>query len=174
MEYRVMTEDELKRVTELDRREIIDAVYYYRNGSLDLVKEHWDVPEWSFREKKQKIESLREVYNRGGTIFGAFDESRLVGVIALDIEYIGRNKDQLNLPGLWVSRKYRKMGIGKALVELVVQRAREIGAKKLYVSATPSRNTVDFYMKREFRLAQEINQKLFELEPEDIHMELEL
>ena len=66
------------------------------------------------------------------------------------------------------------MGVGKTLVGLVIQKAREIGVKKLYVSATPSQNTVEFYLKRGFKLAQEVNQKLLELEPEDIHMELEL
>ncbi|MFQ5976849.1 MAG: GNAT family N-acetyltransferase [Candidatus Heimdallarchaeota archaeon] len=174
MQYHLMTKDELKRVAELDRREVIDAVYYYRDGALDLVPEHWDVPEWSSKEKQQKIEVLREIHNRNGTIFGAFDESSVAGVIALDSEYIGRNNDQLNLAELFVSKQYRKMGVGKALVALVTQKAREMGVKKLYVSATPSQNTVDFYMKRGFRLAQEVNPKLFELEPEDIHLELEL
>ncbi|MFX0114488.1 MAG: GNAT family N-acetyltransferase [Candidatus Hodarchaeota archaeon] len=174
MEYRVMIKEELKRVAELDRREKIEAVYYYRDGCLDLVSEHWGVPEWSSREKQQKINSLHELHDRGGTIIGAFDESRVVGVIALDNKYIGRSNDQLNLPGLWVSKEYRKRGVGKTLVELVMQKAREIGAKRLYVSATPSENTVNFYLKRGFRLAHEINQRLFELEPEDIHMELEL
>lgn len=92
----------------------------------------------------------------------------------MDNEFIGRNKDQLNLTGLWVSKQYRKMGIGKALVELVKNKAREMGARKLYVSATPSQNTVKFYMNRGFRLAKEINEKLFELEPEDIHMTFSL
>ncbi|MHA2233691.1 MAG: GNAT family N-acetyltransferase [Candidatus Hodarchaeales archaeon] len=174
MQYRLMTKDDLKRVAELDRREVIDAVYYYRDGALDLVQEHWDVPEWSSREKQQKIDVLREIHKRGGIIFGAFDESNVAGVIALDSEYIGWNNDQLNLAELFVSKGYRKMGVGKRLVALVKQKAREIGAKKLYVSATPSQNTVHFYLKRGFRLAQEVNPKLFELEPEDIHMELEL
>lgn len=174
MQYHMMTKDELKRVAELDRREVIEAVYHYRDGALDLVKEHWDVPEWSSRDKQQKIEWLREMHNRGGTIFGAFDESKVVGLIALDNEYIGRNNDQFNLAELHVSKQYRKMGVATALVELVKQKAREMGVKKLYVSATPSQNTVHFYMKRGFRLAQEVNQKLLELEPEDIHMELDL
>ena len=122
-------------------------------------------------QKLHHISSLQDIYDRGGTIFGAFNGSKIVGVIALDNEFIGMNKNQLNLAGLWVENQYRKMGVGKALVELVKNKAREMGAKKLYVSATPSRNTVKFYMNRDFRLAKEINEKLFELEPEDIHME---
>lgn len=171
MEYRLMIKDEIKRVAEIDRGEIIEYIYYFKNGNLELEKEFWNVKKWNSEQRQHHISSLQVIYDRGGTIFGAFNDSKIIGVIALDNEFFGTNKDQLNLAGLWVSKQYRKMGIGKTLVELVKNKAREIGAKKLYVSATPSQNTVKFYMNRDFRLAKEINEKLFELEPEDIHME---
>jgi N-acetylglutamate synthase-like GNAT family acetyltransferase len=53
-------------------------------------------------------------------------------------------------------------------------KARDLGAKKLYVSATPSLNTITFYQNRGFKLTKDVNQELFEKEPEDIHMELTL
>ena len=171
MKYRLMIQDEIKRVAEIDRSEVIDYIYHFKNGNLKLEKEFWNVKKWNSEQKLHHISSLQDIYDRGGTIFGAFDDSKIIGVIALDNKFIGRNKDQLNLAGLWVSKRYRKMGIGKALIELVKNKAREIGAEKLYVSATPSQNTIKFYMNRGFRLVKEINEKLFELEPEDIHME---
>jgi hypothetical protein len=48
------------------------------------------------------------------------------------------------------------------------------GARKLYVSATPSVSAVGFYRNRGFELAEEVNKELFELEPEDIHMIMKL
>ena len=47
-------------------------------------------------------------------------------------------------------------------------------AKHLYVSATPSENTVNFYMGLKFKLAKKVEPELFEREPEDIHLELKL
>ena len=47
-------------------------------------------------------------------------------------------------------------------------------AKKLYISATPSKHTVDFYMSLGCKSASEINPELFELEPEDIHLDLRI
>ena len=55
-----------------------------------------------------------------------------------------------------------------------IARARALGARRLYVSATPSENTVGFYLRRGCRLAAEIDEALFALEPEDNHLELDL
>ena len=52
------------------------------------------------------------------------------------------------------------------------ERAKELGANKLYISATPSKNTVDFYMHLGCKLAAEINSELYQLEPDDIHLEM--
>ena len=72
---------------------------------------------------------------------------------------------------LHVSNSFRKQGLGKKLFLLAAEKAYGLGAKKLYVSATPSENTVNFYLRLGCVLATEIDQELFELEPEDIHLE---
>jgi hypothetical protein len=41
----------------------------------------------------------------------------------------------------------------------------------LYVSATPTRGTVDFYVSQGFTPLATPDERLFALEPEDIHME---
>ncbi len=174
MEYRLLKKEEIQRVSEIDRTEIIESIYYYKDGKLELVKEFYEITKWSPEQEQIHISSLTDIYYRGGFIYGAFDESNIAGIISLDNEFIGRNKDQLNLAGLWVSKHHRKMGVGKTLVELVKEKAKEMGAKKLYVSATPSENTVQFYMNRGFDLVKEVIKKLYELEPEDIHMECKL
>ena len=53
----------------------------------------------------------------------------------------------------------------------VLEKAKELGAKKLYISATPSENTVNYYSRLGCALATEIDSELFALEPEDIHLE---
>ena len=85
--------------------------------------------------------------------------------------FIGSRGDQLQLKFLHVGRPYRRTGLGRTLFERAAQRAREMGAKKLYISATPSENTIGFYMRLGCTLASEIDAELFALEPEDIHLE---
>ncbi len=169
-----MNKDELHRVAELDRREVIEYVYNLRNNKLELEKANWIVPEWSDVQKSKFHQYLLGILQRDGFIIGAFDDTNIAGIIALDCEFFGRDMEHFNLSGLWVSQPYRNQGVGKHLVSLVKQKAKKLGAKFLYVSATKSKKTVEFYMSCEFQLAEVIDQRLFELEPEDIHMECKL
>ena len=173
MLYRELKKNEFDKFNEINRAETINQIYYYRKGKLELRNEIHEVPDLSSDQKQEFINSFHELHNNGGFLYAAFEDSKLVGMGTLDIRSIGSNKDQINLKGLWVSQRYRKRGVAKTLIEMVKQKANELGVRKLYVSATPSRNTVDFYLKRGFILAKELDKQLFELEPEDIHMELE-
>jgi hypothetical protein len=61
-------------------------------------------------------------------------------------------------------------GETRTLFETAVARARELGARQLYVSATPSENTVRFYLRLGCRVTDDVDATLFNLEPEDIHL----
>ena len=98
----------------------------------------------------------------------------MIAVSALESAFIGRNQDQLQLYFHHVDSRYRHKGIGGELLIKVIAKAKKFGAKKLYISATPSKNTIDFYMHMGCRLTPDINSTLYRLEPEDIHLELEL
>jgi predicted N-acetyltransferase YhbS len=120
------------------------------------------------------ITNLYTLYDKSGTFYGAFDGDQLVGIFALDSEFIGKKKDTLLLDFLHVDRKYRKKNIGKSLLDIAAKKAKDFGPKKLYISATPSKNTIDFYFHIGCKLTAELNNDLYELEPEDIHLQLDL
>ncbi|WP_432405222.1 GNAT family N-acetyltransferase [Wukongibacter sp. M2B1] len=174
MDYRILLRNEIESLRDIDRSERIEKSYYLEDEKLKIKDNYYNVRGWHPKELEYLISRLYDLYDRGGIIYGGFDSSHIVGMIALDSELIGKNKDQLKLDILYISSKYRKKGIGRKLVECVIDRAKETSATKLYVSATPTQGTVDFYMRIGFDLASEINEKLFQLEPEDIHLELEI
>jgi len=172
MQYRVLSRAAIGKLAQLDRAETIARVYYVRDGALVLEKEHWDVPDWSPSEKQRRIAGLQADYDRGATFFGAFDGPTLAGMSVLDHHPLRSGAGRLNLIGLWVSRPYRGQGIGKTLFRRAAHAARERGAKRLYVSATPSERTVRFYIARGCQLAAPVDPQLFKKEPKDIHLEL--
>ena len=88
----------------------------------------------------------------------------------MDNKFIGKFRDLLQLKFLPVSCAYRRQGLGNKLFELATDMARRQGAKGLYISATPSEITVNFYMQRG-SVVTKPDPELFELEPEDIHFE---
>jgi len=171
--YRLLVATELGRVDEIDRSQVIEQVYRVRDGALVAEDEPWDGsgwPGWS-EDTRQR---LRACLENGGAAWGAFDGERLVGIAVLDGRRIGAERDTLDLYFLHVTKGYRDSGIGRELVGLVIARARELGVRRVYVSATPSVSTVAFYQRRGFGLASEVDPELLRLEPEDVQMDLVL
>ncbi|MGD8464347.1 MAG: GNAT family N-acetyltransferase [Anaerolineae bacterium] len=168
---RELERHEVPDVWTLDRSEVIDAVYYLREGRLILEAEHYDLSGWPAGEPEQSMPLLVDCFDRGGTFYGAFEGDDLVGAAILDSKFMGREHDQLQLKFLHVSHAYRNRGLGRTLFEKSVARARELGARRLYISATPSENTIRFYLGLGCVVTDEVDPDLYELEPEDIHLE---
>jgi len=86
-------------------------------------------------------EFLDSHYQRGGvpTLFVAVNDGKVIGTAALD------DDDMDSHPGLspWIASlyvdvKYRKSGVGETLVRRVIEEARSVKVKKLYLF-TPDR-----------------------------------
>jgi GNAT superfamily N-acetyltransferase len=75
---------------------------------------------------------------------------------------------------LYVSNGHRGQGIGRHLSEQLERLAREEGDTTMVVSATPSLDTVRFYLHRGFEPTAEPLPELYELEPEDVHLQKRL
>jgi len=171
---RELNKNEVDLVWTIDRSEVIENIYYFEDGRLILKPEHYDLNGWPPRGPEEYTPILLDCIERGGWFFGFFYADDLVGVVILENEFIGIPKDQLQLKFLHVSKAFRGQGLGKKLFKLARDKAREKGAKRLYVSATPSERTIHFYQSMGCTVTQEPDSKLFELEPEDIHLECEI
>jgi GNAT superfamily N-acetyltransferase len=119
-------------------------------------------------------EDFPQAIKSGGALFGAYDDDNLIGFFALDGNLIGSEKQYAWLVYCHVSADYRHHGIGRELFSLVAEAARELGAKKMYISANSSEESQAFYRAVGCVHAEEINPELFELEPYDVHMEFVL
>jgi GNAT superfamily N-acetyltransferase len=171
-----MAGSELARIDEIDRSEHVAQEYGYRGGSLERRNVDIAVPTWSRsgdheHSVRGRVDAWQPILDRGGTLVGAFDADALAGFAI----YRPRLAEGMaNLSALYVSRSYRRKGIGSLLAEEVARLARADGARRLYVSATPSGPTIEFYRRHGFEPTDEPNQALLALEPDDIHMILEL
>ena len=171
---RTLSRDEIKDVWAIDRSEVINAVYYLEKGALRLRPAHYDLSGWPPGEAEKYTPILEACYDRGGWLYGLFDDQRLIGAAVLESHWIGKNGDQLQLKFLHISRPYRHRGWGQQLFGLAQAEAAQRGAKSLYISATPSEHTISFYLRLGCTVTSEPDPELFELEPEDIHFEYAL
>lgn len=174
IEYRIMRREEIEKIRSINRAELIERVYYLRDGMLELKDEEYDMKGWPPGHIDKIVAGAYELFDSAGVLIGAFDNEDLVGITGVENRFRGIRRDTLKMDILFVSRSYRKQGIGNRLVIEASKVASNMGARKLYISATPSENTVNFYLGVGCQLASEIDPELFELEPEDIHLELRI
>lgn len=174
MQIRELERHEIRDLWSIDRAEVIDGIYHREADELVLKSQHHDVKGWPPGEPEHYGPILLDCFDHGGTFYGAFEGTSLIGATVLEGRFIGRGNDQLQLKFLHVSRRHRRSGLGCTLFDQAVARARELGARRLYISATPSENTVRFYLRRGCRITDDVDTALFELEPDDIHLEFEI
>jgi predicted N-acetyltransferase YhbS len=174
IEGRVLSRDEIGKLWEIDRSETIEAVYGLVDGSLVLTREHHDVKGWPPGEAEKYTPILEDCHDRAGWFHGLFDGQKPIGAAVLESRFIGRSRDQLQLKFLHVGSQHRGKGFGSRLFGLAASEARKRGARSLYVSATPSEHTIDFYLRLGCTIASEPDPELLELEPEDIHLAYDL
>lgn len=143
-------------------------------------KDGWalkDIPfieNWSIDDLNHLVSCLKQTVLGGGVVIGAFDDDRLVGFSSLESGLFGDKCEYLQLSNLHVSSESRSMSIGKALFGLSAEKAREMGAKKLYMSAHSSEETQAFYKAMGCTEALEYNRRLTDLEPCDCQLEYAL
>jgi len=168
---RKLSRDEIKEVWTIDRSEVIEAMYRLEHGALVLRPQHFDVPGWPPGEAEKYTPILEACHDRGGWLYGLFDDQRIIGAAVLDSRFIGKHADRLQLEFLHVSRPYRSRGLARQLFDLAKAEAVQRGAKGLYISATPSQHTIDFYLRLGCRVTSDPDPELLALEPEDIHLD---
>ena len=174
--YRRLEMHELSRVGDIDRTERIELLYVQRGASLEAVKGDFSAPPWradgdgEFSVAHQVAECERYVA-AGGTAIGAFDGDLLVA-IGIVVPHVRPGIAQLAF--LHVSDGYRGSGIGRQLSDALELVAQDAGDATMVVSATPSENTVRFYRGCGYEPTASPLPELFELEPEDIHLEKRL
>ena len=173
VEIRDLARSELSRVGEIDRTERIDVLFEqhgtelvaWRRGSWSASA--WDPDGHGEHSVHAQRQTLVHYADAGGIARGAFSGGRLVG-IGVVVPHIRPAIAQLAF--LHVSQDFRAAGVGSRLsadLDLVARRAGDI---EIVVSATPSENTVRFYLGRGYRPMARPLPELLELEPDDVHM----
>ena len=172
IEFRRLARAELSSVAEIDRSERIDLIYEQRGTELEERRGNWSSPAWDpHGHGEHSVAAQRHALERyvdaGGIALGAFSDGRLVG-IGVVVPHLRPEIAQLAF--LHVSQAFRALGIGRRLSDELDRIARDAGDTEIVVSATPSENTVRFYLSRGYELMARALPELYELEPEEVHM----
>ena len=147
-----------------DRFQEVQNVYRMENGKLLLIN-HPFTENWSSERKREKAD---EILSGRYITYCAFWGDMVVGEIMLIPEL---NENRLIIDSFHVSHDYRRHGIGRRLIETVVDYARGHGAAALYASCCPAEETIKFYAATGFSPSEHPIPLYVEEEPFDIQME---
>ena len=153
----------IQRITELWVRE--ETGYVLRPAQL--------LYEWSDEKRRWIPLWLKEQAERGGAVFGAFRDGKLVGFSSVDGTLAGESTRIANLTMLFVDDRFKRRGIGTGLFRAACLEAKRIGADRLFVSAVPSAETVSFYFRMGCRDAETVPEEFVDTD-EDRDLELSL
>jgi GNAT superfamily N-acetyltransferase len=167
---RPITRDEIGSIWTIDRSEVHHNVFEVVDGRLALVPAYFEIPGWHPQTVQDDTPKLYDCFDRGGSFIGNFDGDALTGIAVLDTKRLWAAHDHLQLLYLYVSRSARGRGVGSRLFAEAAATARRLGARALYISAVPTENTVNFYLRRGAILAGEPDPELLAAEPDDIHL----
>jgi GNAT superfamily N-acetyltransferase len=176
LEIRRLARTELSRVDEIDRTERIDLMYEQQGTALVARRGTWSASAWDRDGRGEhsvqaQRHALEHYCDAGGIALGAFSGGRLVGIGAVVPDV---RPSIAQLAYLHVSEPFRAARVGSRLCEELELIAGGTGATEVVVSATPSENTVRFYLGRGYQPMADPLPELLELEPEDVHMKKQI
>jgi len=132
--------------------------------------------QWDESIKKEIVAiDFANCINAGGFVWGVFNKNdELIAFASLLADFFGSENQYVNLMQIHTSYEYRGNGIGKDLFKLCAEKARQVGAKKLYISTHSAEESQYFYESVGCVDAIEINEEIAEHEPYDRQMEFVL
>ena len=162
---------------------LLDSFNRYQHVNRRLTQEdgRWvykdvdRIRQWDEDDKKEMLDLLSRGLDSGGFVYGAFDEEdKLIAFASLLSSFFGSENQYIQLESMAVSKEFRRKGLARDLFNLCAKKAKDLGAKKLYISTNPSEQSQLFYTNIGCVDAVEINEKQAELEPYDRQMEFVL
>jgi GNAT superfamily N-acetyltransferase len=138
--------EECELLKSIDRSEKIRAAWQINKDgirSLDFV--FLNIEGYGFY-LKTCVEILQKIISLGGIVYGAFDDSRIVGMASV-LPLFEKASEFSVLVSVDVSLDYRRKGIGRSLIDKCVESSKSAGCSTMLVASNPYESTIKFFKK---------------------------
>ena len=118
--------------------------YYFEKYNREWIEESYTLEEMDLLQLQYPEKSI---IKEGGEIFFAKFNNEIIGTVALK----KKNNDEYELSKLAVNKNGRGIGAGKLLCETIIERAKQLGAKKVILYSNPRQHiAIKLYRKLGF------------------------
>ena len=115
---------------------------WIKQDNVWMLKQIEGSRSWPFEKRAWISEYLKEQIQNGGFAIGAFQDDKIIAFVCVSGKIMD---DYANLTMLFVDDDFKRLGIGRKLFEIAKKEALRSGAKKLFISAISSEETILFY-----------------------------
>lgn len=171
--YQVLTRENFNEhsMDDFIRRQNVTESWRMIDGEM-VLKPTVFVQDWSLEKRRQTAKDIIDgIDSKTVCGFGAFDGGRYIGHAVLKTATFGSSAKYMELALFHLSESYRGKGIGRKLFTLAADKARELGAEKLFLSCFPAKETIAVYTALGCVPCREHNAKKAAEEPLDIQLE---
>ncbi|MDH8676864.1 GNAT family N-acetyltransferase [Fusibacter bizertensis] len=173
MIYRELELRDVEKIKMIDATCFIEKAWRIVDEELKLIEINWTDHELP-NGLKWHMDQFSQTIQTGGKGFGCFVGDTLIGYTTVNSDQFGNHSKYVLLDQLFISKDYRNKGIGKQLFYLCADQAKKWGAEKLYLCAGSSEDTIAFYKMIGCVGASEIDQELYDKDPNDRQLEYHL
>lgn len=165
LEIKQLTYNELQQFMQFKSKVTVDRAYEVVDDQLIRTLTSECMPVTDF---EQRLLLLQDIHLHGGYIIGAFMSDELIGLAALDSQYISGFR--LRLAELVVKNKNRQ--VAQQLLARTIKQAKQLEAEALYICANASQEEIDFYLEQGAQLAKRADSYLSQLYEVELHLEI--
>ena len=148
--------------TEVNLR-LVNGQYLYKNEPF--------IETWDNVQLHETANEVIKAVRQGSIGFIAKYQEKIIGFTYLGTNYLGNEKQYIELIMFHVTKEYRNKGIGKKLFKLICGEAKKLPAKKLYISANSAKETQEVYKALGCVFAEEVQEKILDYNPYDVQLE---
>lgn len=170
IDYRKIEFHDANKINEIDASTYIKNAWRDVSGKKQLVAINYHEDGYP-NDINEHIDALKSTIINQGFALGAYLDNIMIGFVTLNKEIFGKTAKYVLLDQLFVSKPYRKLGIGKRLLKFSIDKAKAWSVDKIYICAGSSEDTIAFYNAMGCHMAKEINEDLSAEDPRDIQLE---
>ncbi len=132
------------------------------------------IEDWNLSQRREMAQKVLSAIHSGDIALATVIDNTVIGFAIVKKNFFGSKRQYVDLAEFYVTMPFRRYGIGKMLFKKVSCEAKNIGAKKLYISAHSAEEIISAYKKYGCVFAQEIDKAHVEKEPCDLQLEYDL
>lgn len=143
------------KIAQLTQQHALDYLELRQTSEVEYPEYVGPSAERELLAGPDNISSLLTLYSQEGTlIFGAFDDNKLIGTLAVSRKLSPKFKHRGFIWGMYVRKEYRQLHVGEKLIKHVKSWAdNHDEVKVLWLQVTESNlPAISFYKKHDFEL----------------------